>query len=189
MQQTDPLPQALVVGVFDDRYAAEQAVDDLEQAGFHHDQVGYAIRGADAVAGGMITDAVGTKDARGAVTGLIGGGAIGAILGAAAALIVPGVGPMISAGILTTALGGAAAGAATGGILGALGGLGVSEEEALYYEKELRTGKAIVTVLAGAQRELATEVLRRHGARQIASHVIAVPHGPADNPQSTSQMR
>jgi len=169
MQRTQPNLQSLVVGIFDDRYAAEQAVDDLEQAGLRHDQVGYAIRGSDAVAGGMITDATGTKDAKGAVTGLIAGGSIGAVLGAAAALIVPGVGPLITAGILTTALGGAAAGAATGGILGALSGLGVSEEEAMFFEKELRSGKALVTADAGANRDLAIEIMRRHGARQIAS--------------------
>src|SRR5437016_5233844 len=48
-----------IVGVFDDRLAAEQAVDALERAGFGDDQLGFVIRGADDVRGGMIVDAEG----------------------------------------------------------------------------------------------------------------------------------
>src|SRR5688500_18233276 len=55
-------PERAIVGVFDDRIAAEEAVDALHNAGFAHDRIGYAIRGAEDVAGGMITDATGTKD-------------------------------------------------------------------------------------------------------------------------------
>src|SRR5688572_20299445 len=58
----DENPNTVVVGIFDDRYQAEQAVDELEQSGYSHSDVGFAIRGNDAVEGGMITDAMGTKD-------------------------------------------------------------------------------------------------------------------------------
>src|SRR5437763_13886542 len=68
-----------LVGVFDDRHEAETAVDELEQAGFKHDQLGFAIRGSDAVSGGMITDAEGTKDGIGAATGLAAGAITGGI--------------------------------------------------------------------------------------------------------------
>src|SRR5207248_1102907 len=36
-----------LVGLFDDRFAAEQALDELHQAGFDHEQVGFAIRGSE----------------------------------------------------------------------------------------------------------------------------------------------
>src|SRR4051794_29964326 len=104
---------ACLISVFDDRMEAERAVDELEHDGFSPGEVGFAIRGEDAVAGGMITDALGTKDSQGAVTGLIAGGITGGILAAAASLLIPGIGPVVAGGILTTALGGAAAGAAT----------------------------------------------------------------------------
>ena len=58
-----------IVGVFDDRTAAEKAVDELQRAGFKEDQIGFVIRGADDVLGGMIVDAEGTKDGKGALTG------------------------------------------------------------------------------------------------------------------------
>src|SRR2546423_1869687 len=83
-----------------------------------------ASRGSDAVAGGMITDAVGTKDAEGAVVGAVPGGIAGGILGAAASVLIPGLGPVMAAGILWTAMGFAGAGVAVGGILGAMAGLG-----------------------------------------------------------------
>ena len=122
-----------IVSVFDDRRAAEGAVDALHQAGFAHDKIGYAIRGADAVAGGMITDADGAKDAKGAVAGAVTGGMVGGVLAAAISLLIPGVGPVVAGGILASFFGGAIAGTAVGGILGAMTGLGISEDEARHY--------------------------------------------------------
>src|SRR5215212_4038768 len=100
------------------------------RGGLIPDEVGFAMRGSDAVQGGMITDAQGAKDGRGALAGMATGAGLGAILGAAAALLVPGVGPVIAAGVLTMAFGGAIAGTAIGGIFVAMTGLGVSEDEA-----------------------------------------------------------
>src|SRR5262245_12062761 len=125
--------ECALVAIFDDRNEAETAVRDLEQRGFNQDQVGMVISGSEVARGGMITDALGTKDKRGAIAGATAGAVAGGILGAAAAIALPGVGPMIAAGIFTAAFGGAAAGTAVGGILGAMSGLQVSQEEAEYY--------------------------------------------------------
>src|SRR3954466_13061242 len=156
--------RTLIVGVFDDRMEAERAVDELEQAGFTKDDVGFALRGSDVVRGGMVTDAVGTKDDTGAATGAVTGGVVGGLLGAAAALLIPGVGPVLAGGILATSLGYAAAGVAVGGILGAMTGAGLTEEEAKYYEREFNEGRAIVTVRAGEREGMALGILRKHGA-------------------------
>src|SRR5262245_12019174 len=78
-----------IVGVFDDRLAAEDAVHALHAAGFAHDKIGFAIRGADDVSGGMIVDATGTKDARGAVAGALTGGMVGGVLAAAVSMLLP----------------------------------------------------------------------------------------------------
>lgn len=153
----------VVVGTFDDRYQAEEAVDELEHSGFTHHDVGFAIRGQDAAEGGMITDAVGTKDGTGAVAGAATGAVAGGILGALASLIIPPLGPVIIGGMLATAAGFAGAGAAVGGIIGAMTGLGLSQEEALHYEKEFKSGKAIVTVRAGERADDAVAILRKYG--------------------------
>lgn len=171
----------VLIALFEDRLAAERAVDELEQQGFSGDEIGFAIRGADAVRGGMITDAVGTKDGTGAVKGAVTGGAVGALLAAAATLAIPGVGPVVAGGVLSTIFGFAAAGAATGGILGALAGLGLSEEEAQFYEHEFQSGRALVMVRSGTRAAEAGEILRRHGGYNLHNRTVA-PAPPSERP-------
>ena len=163
-----------IVGVYDDRTAAEAAVDALEQAGFREDQIGFVIRGADDVAGGMITDAVGTKDGKGALTGAVTGGMLGGVLAAAISLLIPGVGPVLAGGVLAAFFGGAIAGTAVGGIFGAMTGLGISEEEARFYEKEFSEGRAIVAVKPHGRYQQAADILTRTGGR----HVHCELHSP-----------
>jgi hypothetical protein len=158
-----------VITAFDDRDEAQVAVDELHQAGFKHDQIGFAIRGEDAVQGGMITDAEGTRDGEGAAKGATAGAVIGGVLGALA-FAIPGVGPVMVGGMLAGLAGGAAAGAATGGIYGAMSGLGASEEEAVFYQREFESGKAIVTVCAGERRAEAEDILHKHGGYDTAMH-------------------
>ena len=153
-----------MVGVFEDRAAAERAVDELLQAGFTSDQVGFVIRGSDAVQGGMITDAPGAKDRKGAITGAVTGATIGGLAAAAVTALIPGVGPVLAAGTLAMLLGYAGAGAAIGGIFGAMTGLGLSEHEAKYYEQAFNEGKALVAVRPGARAADAAAILRRNGA-------------------------
>jgi hypothetical protein len=161
-----------LIASFEDRLEAERAVDELEQLGFSADQVGFALRGADVGSGGMITDEQGAKDGKGALAGMATGAGLGAILGAAAAMLVPGVGPVLAGGILTFAFGGAIAGTAIGGIFGAMTGLGVSEEEARFYEKEFHSGKAIVAVKAGNRSAEAAEILRKHGGYDLQNRRV-----------------
>ena len=155
--------RSLLVAAFDDRNEAQLAYDELKRVGFDQEQLGFAIRGGDAVRGGMITDATGTKDARGAVKGAATGAVIGGVLAAAAAATIPVAGPFVAGGILTAAAGGAVAGTAIGGIFGAMRGLGASEEEAVYFQREFEAGKAIVFVRPGDRYDQAAEVIRRHG--------------------------
>ncbi len=151
-------------------------MDELRQAGFAEKDIGFAIRGGDAVAGGVITDAALTKDGAGAVKGMVAGGVAGAVIGAVAVLVVPGVGPLLAMGVLASALGFGAAGVATGGILGAMMGAGVSEEEAKLCEKEFSAGRAIVTVRAGERVTEVRRILARHGARNVKNQFIDPLH-------------
>src|SRR5438552_16956104 len=66
-----------LIGIFDDPNEAEEAVGDLQQAGFESDDVEMVIRGEQAVMGGEITDAQGTKDGTEAWRGIFFGGLIG----------------------------------------------------------------------------------------------------------------
>jgi hypothetical protein len=76
---------------------------------------------------------------------------------------MPAIGPMVAGGILGSVLASAAAGAAAGTVAGALIGLGVSEEEAHYYQGEVESGRTVVTVRAGDRFVEAQNILRQYG--------------------------
>ncbi|HWE04223.1 MAG TPA: hypothetical protein VG326_17590 [Tepidisphaeraceae bacterium] len=169
---TDDIERA-VVAVFDDRIDAEYAVDALEQVGFTHDHIGYVIRGSDVVAGGMLSSSDGAKDVRGAAAGIVTGGIVGGVLATAAAILIPPIGPVIAAGVLASFFGGTVAGMAIGGILGALQGLGVSEDEARFYEQKFHEGKAIVAVKAGGRAAEAAHILAQHGGLHVHNEIAS----------------
>src|SRR3990170_3657167 len=150
MRETTPrtTKRDTYVGVFDDRDDAELAARDLREQGFKDDQIGYAWRD-DSGKTHQEGNKAGEMAASGAGTGVVLGGAIGA----AAALLIPGIGPVVSGGLLASALAGAATGAVTGaaagGVTGALVGMGIPEDEAKYYDDELRHGRTLMTVRGG----------------------------------------
>jgi hypothetical protein len=150
--------RSTVVGVFADQAQADRAIGALEQAGFTDQQLGFVRRGEKTSTGGKTADTL-----KGVASGVAGGGVLGGILGAAAALLIPGVGPAVAGGILAVTLGGAAIGAAAGGLTGALTNLGVSEEEARYYQGEFEAGRTLVIVRAENRQQEASEIMRRFG--------------------------
>jgi uncharacterized protein (TIGR02271 family) len=106
--------QQVVVGVFDDRSQAEQAVDELLQAGFSNDQIRYSGHGASG--GGML------EKLKSLFTGQD-----------------------------------------TGRVYDDLVDLGVSADDASYYQHEFEAGRSIVAVLAGEHMQDATSILARYG--------------------------
>ena len=148
------------VGVFDDRSDAELAAQDLRANGFTDDQIGYAWRDDKGK-----THAEGNKSGEMAASGAGTGVVLGGIIGAAAALLIPGVGPVVSGGLLATALAGGATGAVAGGVAGgisgALLGLGVPEVEAKYYDEQVRDGRTLMTVRADDRYSDASDIVRR----------------------------
>jgi hypothetical protein len=156
--------RSTAVGVFADRQQAEQAIHELERAGFTDDQVGYLGPGDAQFEGNTGVGDRDTEVEEHATHGAAAGGLVGALIGAAAALLIPGIGPAVAGGILAAALTGAGVGLATGAIVGALTGLDVPEEDARRYESEVRAGRSIVTVKADGRYAEAEAILRRHGA-------------------------
>ncbi len=153
--------RSTVVGVFPDRAHAEQAITELHNLGFMDKQIGYVMLGEKDQGGAA---AAGKNLGEGAILGAAGGGLAGGLLGAGASLLIPGIGPAIAGGVLAATLGGLAIGALTGGITGALVKLGVPEEDARYYQKELEAGRPIVTVEATGQQQAVLNVFHRYGA-------------------------
>jgi len=162
---TTTTSRTTAVGVFRTREEAQKAVSELRRLGFKEADIGVASRDGKGVAGATKVKDAGTKAATGAAAGVATGAGVGALwgLGILSGLI-PGIGPAIAGGTLGMLLSSAAAGAAAAGLAGALIGLGLSETEAKYYEKEFKAGRTIVTVKAGRRYDEAAAVLRRFGA-------------------------
>lgn len=143
---------------FDTTAAAERAAAALLDRGAkdgdlsivsHHEgavEVGHGESDAEDVAKHGLTATTGADAAYGAAKGLTFGAGLG-ILGALAALTIPGLGLVIGAGALATAVGGAAAaGAAAGGLVGYLKDQGMGEEVAAQYHARIATGGAILAL-------------------------------------------
>jgi hypothetical protein len=155
-----------VIGVFEDQSKAQQAVADLRRAGYTEEQIGVVSQHRDS---GTTADS-GTKIEEGAAAGLATGAGIGALWGLGIlSNVLPGIGPAIFGGTLGVILSSAAAGAAAAGIGGALVGLGISDDDAKYYEGEFKSGRTIVTVQGGPKADQARSVLTQYGAYDRSS--------------------
>jgi uncharacterized protein (TIGR02271 family) len=163
-------PHSTVVGVFHEIDDARDAVEALKDVGFDANDIGLLAH--DRERGREVAEETGARShaGEGAATGLVAGGILGGIGGwlvGIGALAIPGVGPFIAAGAIGAALTGAAVGAGVGAIAGALIGMGLPEEEAKYYEGEVRGGRTLVTVRTDSRYDEARRVLREHGAYDI----------------------
>ena len=170
--------RSVVVGVFQDRSRAQQAVQELRNVGFSEDHIGVVTR--DETTGKTKTaKGDGSYAGEGAAIGAAAGAGVGALwaLGIAAGLL-PGIGPaIIGGGMLASLLASAATGAAVAGIVGALVGLGIPEEEAKYYESEVHAGRTLVTVRADGRYDEALAILRRYGAYDASTRGTATATG------------
>jgi hypothetical protein len=164
--------KGVILGVFFDRGTAEKAIDELHHAGFSDREVGMLTRGGDVVEAKTATGVQESNAAEGAVAGALAGGTVGAVTGALVSLLIPGLGPVITGGLLTVVLASTAAGAAGGSLIGPFIALGLSEDEAHYYEGQFSAGRTILAIRANGRAEEARRVLRRHGADGLAPEPV-----------------
>ncbi len=169
---------ATAVGVFEDRRHARLAVEQLCEAGFSLEQIGFVTP-----EGGPVIERpdleTGARAGEGAAKGAVVGGALGGLVGAAlASVVIPGVGPVLAGGLLAAVIGGAVTGLAGGGLVGALVGLHIPEEHAHHYVKEFHSGRTLVTVRADERYDEALAILKRasEAPEQVELHPGARAH-------------
>lgn len=153
----------VVLGVFQDRDQAEDALSDLKEQGFDRD-VSLIARDAERDQGGMegqdLTEGTFTGGALGGITGLLAG---------VGALLIPGIGPIIAAGPIAATLTGVVA----GGIAGGLVDYGIPEERGEYYEEQVRQGAILISMKSSDEKvDAAAAILRDHGATDVETHRV-----------------
>lgn len=170
-----------VVGVFDNQDRAQNAVQELKRRGFTETQIGVAGRHYDAGTAGtrdLADESDDTYAGEGAAAGLATGAGVGALWGLGIlAGALPAIGPAIAGGTLAAILSSAAAGAAAAGLAGALVGMGISKEEADYYDSEFRSGRTIVTVNAPGREAEARQVLESMGGYDASRRDMSAATG------------
>jgi uncharacterized protein (TIGR02271 family) len=149
-----------VIGVFENRAAAERAVASLKADGYKDDQIG--LIGKDSAGASQ----AGKGAAIGAGVGAVATAGIGA---AVMTGIIPVVGPVLALGPIAATLINLAGGAAGGGLAGALVGYGIPDEDAKFYENELKAGRYLVTVDACDRVEKARTIYAREGGYDRAT--------------------
>jgi len=160
----------VAVGVFSSHDRAQQAVNELRRMGFREDQIGVAGKHTEDITGASSVEDTAKKSGAGLATGVATGAGLGALWGLGiVAGVLPAIGPAIAGGTLATILSSAGAGAAALGIVGALTGLGLSSDEATYYENEFKSGRIVVTVTADNRYDEAVSTLRRFGSYDMTN--------------------
>jgi hypothetical protein len=182
-----------VIGVFHDPGDARRALEELRDTGFSDKSIGILTHDKDGDPEvKAFKDLGGNRAGAGAAVGAAAGAGGGALwaLGIAAG-ILPAIGPVIAGGLLAAVLASAASGAAAGVLVGALAGLGISKEEASYYDDEFRRGRTIVVVETNDRIDVAYDILLRNHSfeRQITAPADDIGAGdtlPKGVPSATS---
>ena len=169
--------ESSIVAVYGSHAGAEQAITDLQRAGF--DMKRLSIVGKDfrteehAVGFYTAGDRMRFWGAQGAFWGSLWGMLFGSAL-----FFIPVVGHLIVLGPMVGWIVGALEGAVVGGAAGALGGalssIGVPDDSIVKYESELKTGKFLVIARgSGTMMEGARSVLSRSAASEVTTHQSA----------------
>ena len=170
----------VVAGVFTAQSQAQQALQELQGAGFDPQRVSVIAR--DSSRARDVAEETGAEVRSGTATGAGAGAVLGGLAGllvGVGALAIPGIGPVIAAGPIAAALGtagttaavGAGAGAVAGGVVGALTGWGFSESEAREYQERVGRGDMLLAVEIPDDQDsnTAEEILRRCGGERVST--------------------
>jgi len=172
-----------VVAMFDQHTQAEEAVKQLQQAGF--DMKALSIVGKDYRTDEHVVGYYSTGDRmeywgkNGALWGGLWGGMWGILFGSAF-FVIPGIGPLMMAGPIVAWIVGALQGAVVVGGLSALGAglysIGIPKKSVLQYETALKAGKFML-VAHGTPAEVtrAKAILSSSAASETYLHVTDTP--------------
>jgi hypothetical protein len=143
-----------LLGVFADEADANQVILGLEDMGYPSKEISFISQENKRQAVADLNDA---DPVSGAASGAVTGTAVGGLAGLLAGVgVIPAIAGLLIGGPITAALGltgiaattasGAITGAVAGGLIGALTHLGLSEEDARYYDETIKKGGVALAV-------------------------------------------
>lgn len=168
-----------LVAMFDKHTQAEDAVRDLQNAGFNMTALSIIGKGyhteEDVVGYYTAGDRMKAWGANGAFWGGIWG-----LLFGSAFFLIPGIGPLVAAGPIVACIVAALEGAAVVGGLSAVGAglfsIGVPKKSILKYETSLKAGQFMLVVHGSADEVTrAKEILATSGAADTQLHLFNAP--------------
>ncbi|MBD2539295.1 DUF1269 domain-containing protein [Coleofasciculus sp. FACHB-SPT36] len=172
-------------GVFSSLQDAEGAIQELKAAGFPMNQVSAINKESEPV-----SPPPASKAQEGTTLGAIAGGAAGSVLGLALGLgtiaAIPVLGPISIIGVAATALAttltSGVIGATAGGLLGALTGYGIPDEQAAIYNDRIHHGDYFL-IVEGTEAEVrqAEAILNRWNVQELRIYDAAASPPPSIN--------
>jgi hypothetical protein len=166
---------ATAVAVFEDQAHADEAVHELERAGFHSQWISVVTQNRNVVTATKTTkrSSIMSPVKEGAIFGAWLGGALGAVVGVS---IMVGIIPMARMTVVTNALvlmpTLIVIGLVLGSLVGALVGAGQPEQEARFYGEEMEAGHPVTIVNVHGRYEEAMGILHRHGGHDRAESTV-----------------
>jgi len=167
---------------FTNQANANSAIDALETQGFSAKNISVITKDMRGKSSEAVADNITEGTTSGAVTGGVIGGIAGILAGAGVVPALAGLligGPIAAAlgatGVAAAAISGAVTGVVAGGLIGALASLGVSEEDARYYDETVSKGGVLVAVSVNGNGEEARDILEENGAGRISSVPLKEP--------------
>ncbi|HEY3442329.1 MAG TPA: DUF3341 domain-containing protein [Paludibaculum sp.] len=161
---------AAVFGIYHSKHHAELSVAGLLAAGFSNADISVLVPFRHNLQGASDEEHLKAADnsaaafaARGTISGALG------LLARIRVIAVPGVGPLVAAGPIVAALADVGVGGPTGGIPGALAGMGIARHRAKRYEGRIKEGGVLMFVCCDTSNEFnrAMDLMNQTGAQDL----------------------
>ncbi|WP_262176471.1 general stress protein [Saccharococcus sp. Marseille-Q5394] len=135
-----------VIGIYENEQQVVEVVEDLLKKGYTTDEISVIAKNTKELP--EIAEEVKPSIKDGAIAGAATGGAIGlaGVIAGLSTILIPGFGAVLAAGPIITTIGGAVIGAnsGAGGFKHALMEMGITDDEAERYSKDVEDGKILV---------------------------------------------
>ena len=163
----------VAVGIFDKVRMAQQAVEELREAGFMEHEIGLIARKVEVTQIPAEPSQHEQRTAEGALGGILTGAGLGGLWAIGIEVeLLPALGELVLGGLFSGLLAGAVVGGAAGGIIGALIAAGLPRNRAKELEEHVQAGRVIITVRTDDRYDEALAILLANGGEISAGEPL-----------------